>query len=600
MAKLVRFSYINLYQQISNIMLYKKLKPTKTLKLVFICSLLFLFIRTHKLSFKFRFLVRRLQRSRKQRKSNMLFKLYYARLAKKMSTSSDKMSSMLSFDSQLLSPNVLFVTPEQSKNIKLFISNKKLLANLFRRYRQLSIETLSYNIVYSFLYKKTKKIVNTVSVLLSIYSNYGITPKFIYSHCQSNKLTVDQMMRFLIRKLDLFMFTYFPLSHIEFSKQAFSISVSGIRVQDYNKYILKVGDLLSISGEKKQLYSHSRQVHKFFNIIRMIFSLNKTFFLLFFSGLKSTLFSSWSLCVVTPLYWYTTCVHNSDWVMKRNDTFFFLKTHILAQRLIGYAFNYEHSIFLNSKKSTFLWYSLDSTILFSVFVKRIVRRLLVFGCYHTIFTWRISTDSCHFASRRNIKRSTIEAVMLYVFKLFIKICSSYFILLRNLQNYTTAVINILLNTFSVYAILYVSVFIPCTRFEKYSYKRLKNIALRLETQHYFKYNLFCRKTLQLKYFIYNNHLFVTARTFYHTSTPLDCMSYITHFYKLNELRWVLLQNTTFNTTGPINVLQWSSVPNIVNVLIYSFDYLFSKPVATGNFTFSKKSLPTFFRYANMK
>jgi len=41
MTNLVRFRYVDSYQQILNILLYKKLKKTKFLKMVFLASLIF-------------------------------------------------------------------------------------------------------------------------------------------------------------------------------------------------------------------------------------------------------------------------------------------------------------------------------------------------------------------------------------------------------------------------------------------------------------------------------------------------------------------------------------------------------------------------------
>jgi len=125
MTNLVRFRYVDSYQQILNILLYKKLKKTKFLKMVFLASLIFSLLCNLRLYTNLRLFVYKHKWKKLKKKIRVFF---FKRLSKKVSNSYNILINFLS--SEINNRNILdsFANTQQLENLILFVKKKK---NLF-------------------------------------------------------------------------------------------------------------------------------------------------------------------------------------------------------------------------------------------------------------------------------------------------------------------------------------------------------------------------------------------------------------------------------------------------------------------------------------
>jgi len=122
MTNLVRFRYVDSYQQILNILLYKKLKKTKFLKMVFLASLIFSLLCNLRLYTNLRLFVYKHKWKKLKKKIRVFF---FKRLSKKVSNSYNILINFLS--SEINNRNILdsFANTQQLENLILFVKKKK-------------------------------------------------------------------------------------------------------------------------------------------------------------------------------------------------------------------------------------------------------------------------------------------------------------------------------------------------------------------------------------------------------------------------------------------------------------------------------------------
>jgi len=115
MTNLVRFRYVDSYQQILNILLYKKLKKTKFLKMVFLASLIFSLLCNLRLYTNLRLFVYKHKWKKLKKKIRVFF---FKRLSKKVSNSYNILINFLS--SEINNRNILdsFANTQQLENFQ--------------------------------------------------------------------------------------------------------------------------------------------------------------------------------------------------------------------------------------------------------------------------------------------------------------------------------------------------------------------------------------------------------------------------------------------------------------------------------------------------
>jgi len=275
MNKVIRFRYVDSYQKISNILLYKKLKKTKFLKTILLCSLLFSFLTNYRNLLRLQAFIQK--KYKKNRFRRILRKLFLQRLSKKLSSSYDSLLSFISEEIDYSDSIQSISNSDRLEQLKLFIKNPKRLNKILLLSNKISIDFIASKILSLFIIKNDRFSEKQNSLAKEIFfrSNYGVGTKFIDHFLKKNQIAIDDLLPFLATKLDLLLISHFP--NIK-SLQTTPIYINGIILQKKDNFFLKTGDLIRIDVTNPNNFKMSFLYQKVFSLFYIINTLNPLYY----------------------------------------------------------------------------------------------------------------------------------------------------------------------------------------------------------------------------------------------------------------------------------------------------------------------------------
>jgi len=283
MNKVIRFRYVDSYQKISNILLYKKLKKTKFLKDILLCSLLFSFLTNYRNLLRLQAFIQK--KYKKNRFRRILRKLFLQRLSKKLSSSYDSLLSFISEEIHYSNSIQSISNSDRLEKLKLFIKNPKRLNKILLLSNKISIDFIASKILSMFIIKNDRFSEKQNSLAKEIFfrSNYGVGIKFIDHFLKKNQIAIDDLLPFLATKLDLLLISHFP--NIK-SLQTTPIYINGILLQRKDNFFLKTGDLIRIDINNSSNFKISFLYQKVFSLFYIINTLNPLYYNNSYTALK--------------------------------------------------------------------------------------------------------------------------------------------------------------------------------------------------------------------------------------------------------------------------------------------------------------------------
>lgn len=275
MNKVIRFRYVDSYQKISNILLYKKLKKTKFLKTILLCSLLFSFLTNYRNLLRLQTFIQK--KYKKNRFRRILRKLFLQRLSKKLSSSYDSLLLFISEEIHYSDSIQPISNSDRLEKLKLFIKNPKRLNKILLLSNKISIDFIASKILSLFIIKNDRFSEKQNSLAKEIFfrSNYGVGTKFIDHFLKKNQIAINDLLPFLATKLDLLLISHFP--NIK-SLQRTPIYINGIILQRKDNFFLKTGDLVRIDITNSNNFKISFLYQKIFSLFYIINTLNPLYY----------------------------------------------------------------------------------------------------------------------------------------------------------------------------------------------------------------------------------------------------------------------------------------------------------------------------------
>ena len=601
MTNLVRFRYVDSYQQILNILLYKKLKKTKFLKMVFLASLIFSLLCNLRLYTNLRLFVYKHKWKKLKKKIRVFF---FKRLSKKVSNSYNILINFLS--SEINNRNILdsFANTQQLENLIFFKKKKKNLFRLLRSGNKLSISLISSKIFSFFLYKKNKNSISSYSIENFLKSNYGINSKYFENLTKKKSLSKNKIFGYLDNKLDIFLLNFFHDYKFITSSQYWNISINGIAIWDSKTFLLNVGDLVHINNNTKRLpfpVYKNLKLRKFLFIFKLIQPLNKIHNSEIHYIIKNYIFN-------LKYYFYNNKSNTTSYVYPSNNCFspdFFILNYknlltngFLSSFLLNKEFVFEKTIslvrFSNTKIN--LKSDLVQKLDFSISIKK---KLAIKN--KQLFFLKLTFKFNNFSKKKKSKffyKSTYWKISYFIIKFFNKF--SY--LLKGTILTIFSLFNLVKNVI-VYNISWNRLY----NSSLYSYiigsgKQILKKTHSLKNVSNLKLSIFKKKGFILEkniYLLYYPLLKIVSNFKKDTKILIEWNSYFNKFKSSKELRWNIFWNVIFNKSSNYGVLTWYNTKSIF-FFIY---FLSNKKKNTDLFSKSTSSASRFnefFRYNFIK
>ena len=353
MNKVIRFRYVDSYQKISNILLYKKLKKTKFLKTILLCSLLFSFLKNYRNLLRLQTFIQK--KYKKNRFKKILRKLFLQRLSKKISHSYDSLLSFISEEIHYSNSIQSISNSERLEKLHFFIVNTKKLKKILLLAKNLSIDFIASKILSLFITKNYSFSEKQSSLSKEIFfrSNYGVGNKFIDHFLKKNQIAINDLIPFLSTKLDLLLISHFP--HIKSLQLNLSIPIhiNGIALQRKDNFFLKTGDLIRIDVHNSNIFKTPFLYRKWFSLFYIINTLNPLYYNTAYNALKHIVVTAFtqlnSLSISNKKYLYNNILDTNNRLFSWNKKL--IQEYLCNSTITNKHYFFESSISLTSTLS---------------------------------------------------------------------------------------------------------------------------------------------------------------------------------------------------------------------------------------------------------